>query len=79
MIHVATFLHAAETDYVDTATLSERPSSAGTCMLEEYIFIDDILFIYIKISTFDLDAQAQARHCLPPRIARHTYLNQDLV
>ena len=77
MIHVATFLHTAESDYVDTATLSEKPSSAGTCMLEEYYFINDILFIYIKISTFDL--HAQARHCLPPKTARQTYLNQDLV
>ena len=47
-------VHTAESDHVDTAILSDKPSSAGMCMLEEYVLIDGILFIYIKISTFDL-------------------------
>ena len=32
-MHVATLLHAAESDHVDTAILlSDKPSSAGTCV-----------------------------------------------
>ena len=75
-MHVAILLHAAESDHVDTAILllSDKPSCAGTCMLEEYVLIDCVLFIYIKISTLDL--YTQARHCLPLKAARQTYLNQ---